>query len=306
MKKNINIGIWGSSGLLGMELIKLFSKRPKIKIVYRKTSKEVIGIIENVEIAFLALKAEQSMEIVPELLKRGIKIIDLSGAFRINNPSIFSEYYKFNHIHSNLLNKSIYGLPEKNRKKIQNAKLIANPGCYATAINLGLLPLINKGLISPKTKILIRGISGYTGAGKGVKIPKTITPYKGGREHQHIPEIEQELNIHEQLLFFPQIAPWPRGIEIIIYVNILNMTDKFKSLQTIYKQFYKKELFVRIKSKKIKIDGVIGTNFCDISLNIVNSFVIIKVVIDNLGKGGAGQAVQNFNILCGFPEKLVY
>ncbi len=298
----MKIGIWGSSGFLGTELTRALSKRQEIEITYTSTSKENTGTIEDVEVAFLALKAEQSMEVVPGLLKRGIKVIDLSGAFRIKDASIFARYYQFNHTHPDLLNMSVYGLPEKNREKIRNAQLIANPGCYATAINLGLLPLANKGLMLPTTKLLVRAISGYTGAGKEAKIPKTITPYRGGRQHQHIPEIEQELNIQGRLLFFPQVAPWPRGIEVIIYVKISIATD----IISLYKKFYKQELFVRVKSKKTEVNDVVGTNFCDIYPKTENSYAVIKVTIDNLGKGGAGQAVQNFNILCGFPEKLVY
>jgi len=298
----MKVGIWGASGFLGAELTKLFSKRPEIEIGYTVTSTKVTGIIENVEVGFLALKTEQSLEVAPKLLKRGIKVIDLSGAFRIKNVSDFAKYYKLGHTHSDLLDISVYGLPEKNRGKIRDAQLIANPGCYATAINLGLLPLLNNGLISHSTKILIKAVSGYTGAGKKIKVPKTITPYKGGRQHQHIPEVEQELDIQGQLQFFPQVAPWPRGIEIIIYVKILTATDIFD----LYKQFYKQELFVRVKSEKIEADDVIKTNFCSIFPRVVNSLAVIKIAIDNLGKGGAGQAVQNFNILCGLPENLVY
>jgi len=157
-------------------------------------------------------------------------------------------------------------------------------------------------LISPSAKILAKAISGYTGAGKGAKIPKTITPYKGGRQHQHIPEIEQELDIQGRLLFFPQVAPWPRGIRVVIYAKMLLAT----AILDFYKQFYKQELFIRVKSEKTEVDDVIGTNFCDIYPKTKNSYAVIEVAIDNLGKGGAGQAVQNFNILCGFPEKLVY
>jgi len=203
----MKIGIWGISGFLGAELTKLFSKLPETEIVYTATSRQTTGIIENVEVGFLALKAEQSMEVAPELLGRGIKVIDLSGAFRLKDVSIFEKYYQFKHGHPDLLGISVYGLPEKNREKIRNAQLIANPGCYATAINLGLLPLLNHGLI----KVLVKAVSGYTGAGKEVKVPKTITPYKSGRQHQHIPEIEQELDIQERLSFFPPNCSLAKG-----------------------------------------------------------------------------------------------
>lgn len=298
----MKIGIWGVSGFLGAELTELFSKRSEIEIVYTATSRWAIGEIEDVEVGFLALKAEQSMEVAPGLLKRGIKVIDLSGAFRIRDASDFIEYYQFEHTHLDLLNMSVYGLPEKNREKIRNAQLIANPGCYATAVNLGLLPLVRSGLVSSAGKIIVRAVSGYTGAGKGAEIPKMIMPYKGGRRHQHIPEIEQELDIQGRLTFSPQIATWPRGIEAVIYVKVPIATD----IYNLYQHFYKQELFVRVKSEKIEINDVVGTNFCDIYPKIENSRVVIRVAIDNLGKGGAGQAVQNFNILCGFLEELVY
>lgn len=298
----MNIGIWGISGFLGTELAKIFSQRPEIKIVYTVTSKKNTGNIKDVDIGFLALKSEQSMEIAPELLRRGIRVIDLSGAFRIKNISDFAKYYQLNQTQPESLDVAIYGSPEKNRDEIRNAQLVANPGCYATAVNLGLLPLLNNGLISPETRVLVRAVSGYTGAGRKVKIPKTITSYKNGRQHQHIPEIEQELNIKNRLLFFPSIAPWPRGIGVDIYVHTSIKLDVFN----LYKQFYRDELFVRIKHDKAEIDDIIGTNFCDIIPKTNGSIAVIKVVIDNLGKGGSGQAVQNFNIMCGFPEKLIY
>lgn len=300
--KVIKVGIWGASGFQGVELTKLFSRRPEIEIAYTKTSEKAKGTIEDVEVAFLALSPEQSMEIAPELLKREIKVIDLSGAFRIKNVSDFAKYYKLNHTHPDLLDIAVYGLPEKNRARIRNAKLIAVPGCYATAINFGLSPLLNNGLICASDKILVKAVSGYTGGGKYAKVPKTITSYKGGRQHQHIPEIEQELNIWGQLQFFPQVAPWPRGIEVVIYVKV----SIARGILNLYEKFYEQELFVQVRSKETKLDDVIETNFCHIYPKIVNSFAIIKITIDNLGKGGAGQAVQNFNILCGLPETLVY
>lgn len=300
--KVIKVGIWGASGFQGVELTKLFSRRPEIEIAYIKTSEKAKGTIEDVEVAFLALSPEQSMEVAPKLLKREIKVIDLSGAFRIKNVSDFAKYYKLNHTHLDLLDIAVYGLPEKNREKIRNARLIAVPGCYATAINFGLWPLVNNDLISHSDKILIKAVSGYTGAGKQAKIPKIITSYDSDRQHKHIPEIEQELDIRGQLQFFPQIAPWPRGIEVAIYIEASIATD----ILNLYEEFYKQELFVRVRPEKTEVSDVIETNFCYIYPKILHSFVIIKITIDNLGKGGAGQAVQNFNILCGLPETLVY
>jgi len=203
--------------------------------------------------------------------------------------------------HNRYLDIVVYGLPEKNRDKIRSARLVANPGCYATAVNLGLLPLSLNGLILPRTMILVRAVSGYSGAGRQAKIPNSILSYKPGRLHQHIPEIEQELKIRNQLFLFPNVASWPRGIEVSIYLKISDPPD----IIDLYKQFYQNELFVRIKDEA-KINNVIRTNFCDISPRMEKSIAIIKVAIDNIGKGGAGQAVQNFNIMCGFPEESIY
>lgn len=302
----MRIGIWGSSGFLGAELVKIFSARQDVEIVYTATSRKTTGAIKDVQIAFLALRPEQSTELAPKLLEAGIKVIDLSGGFRLKDTSLFEKYYHFSHPRPDFLERAVYGLPEKNRETILNAQLIASAGCYATGIHFGLRPLVKSGLVPPSAKILARAVSGYTGAGKKVKIPKTIKSYKGkgGREHQHIPEIEQELNLREQLLFYPEIAPWPRGIEVFIYVRLTSVID----ILNLYQQFYETEKFIRIKLKpeEIRIDDVAGTNFCDICPQIKGSYAIIKVAIDNLGKGGAGQAVQNFDIMCGFPEELVY
>jgi len=199
-----------------------------------------------------------------------------------------------------LSQKSIYGLSEKIAKN-SHRLFVANPGCYATAIELGLLPLVKNNLVSG-SKIIIRASSGYTGAGRKAKVPKTITSYKGGRQHQHIPEIEQELDIRQQLLFYPQVAPWPRGIEAVIRVKMSIEAD----ILGLYEQFYTNELFVRVKPNGVKTENVVGTNFCDIFPEANGLSATIKVVIDNIGKGGAGQAVQNFNIMFGLPEKLIY
>ena len=296
----MKIGIWGVSGFLGVELVKIFSKRPEVEVAYTVTSKEAKGTLTEVEVAFLALKAEQSLEVAPRLLDLGIRVVDLSGAFRIRNICDFDKYYNVKH-HNRYLDIVVYGLPEKNRDKIRSARLVANPGCYATAVNLGLLPLSLNGLILPRTMILVRAVSGYSGAGRQAKIPNSILSYKPGRLHQHIPEIEQELKIINQLFLFPNVASWPRGIEVSIYLKLSDSPD----IIDLYKQFYQNEAFVRIKDET-KINNVIRTNFCDISPRMEKSIAIIKVAIDNIGKGGAGQAVQNFNIMCGFSEKYIY
>ena len=196
----MNVAILGSTGYLGSELIEILSRREDVKIVYTVSSKKETGRLEDAQVAFLALPHQQSMEMVPKVLSiMEFGVIDLSGAYRLKNPLDYSDYYGWEHHHPELLKESVYGLSEKNRGAIQGAKLISNPGCYETAIILGLLPLIDQGLIVPG--IRVDAFSGYTGAGKGVEIPKTFTPYKSGRQHQHIPAIEQELNIPGEISF---------------------------------------------------------------------------------------------------------
>ena len=250
--------------------------------------------------ALLALREKESLHLVPELLSSGIKVIDLSGAYRLKNPDSYLQYYGWRHPHRELLDEAVYGLPENNREDIRQARLIANPGCYSTAINLGLRPLIRAGLISKSSKIMIKAVSGYTGGGKEARIPKNITPYKGGRQHQHIPETEQELGVENQLLFYPQVAPWPRGIQVVIRSKISTAID----IGRLYKDYYSREIFTVVKSSNIAVDDVIKTNFCYIFPRCQDSFINVKVVIDNLMKGGAGQAIQNLNIISGLPDNL--
>jgi N-acetyl-gamma-glutamyl-phosphate reductase len=291
----MKIAVFGISGFAGNELLRLLPKK-YVEVVYKKTSREEIGKLEDASVVLLALRESESLSLVPELLSVGKTVIDLSGAYRLKNPNDYLKYYDWRHPYPELLEEAVYGMPEINRDKICSARLIANPGCYPTAIILGLRPLIMEGLLAES--ILIRAVSGYTGAGKNEKIPQAITPYKSGKVHRHIPEMEQELNIKDKISFFPQIAPWPRGIEAVIRFRIpiqINLLD-------LYKTYYRKEGFIRVKSEKITIDEVLKTNYCDILPMQKDSVAIIKVTIDNLVKGAAGQAIQNLNLIAGFQE----
>lgn len=297
----LKVGIWGT-GFLGTELFWRLLGRSDIEIVYTVDSRRGNGDINAVQVAFLALGPEQSMRLAFVLLSDGKKIIDLSGAHRLRKEAFYPPFYNFTHLYPELLKEAVYGLPEINRGAIRQARLVASAGCYATGIILGLRPLAENRMISSSGLISVKAISGYTGAGKGAKIPGDIRAYKGGRQHQHVPEIEQALGLVDQLEFYPHIAPWPRGIEIIIRVRLVSSVD----MVDFYQSFYEQELFVRIKSKDVEIESVARTNFCDIYPAAEDGIATIKVVLDNLGKGGAGQAVQNFNIMCGFPEELVH
>ncbi|MEK7520072.1 MAG: N-acetyl-gamma-glutamyl-phosphate reductase [Patescibacteria group bacterium] len=298
----VKVGIWGSSGFLGTELLKLLARRDDVDIVFGATSKEAVGTMEDVQIALLAVREKEAMELAPVLLARNIRVIDLSGAHRLHNPVLYVKYYKLIHTHPEFLREAIYGLPERSREHIHHARLVANPGCYATAMNLALLPLKKIRAITPRTKVIVRAFSGFTGAGRKATIPHYIIAYAGGRVHRHIAEVEQELGLHGQIWFYPEKAPWPRGIKAVLRMKVAPSVH----LPDFYRQFYAGEPFVRIRETEVNIDDVVGTNFCDISVTTKGRYATIAAALDNLSKGGAGQAVQNLNIMCGLPEEHVY
>lgn len=302
----INVAILGITGYLGAELKELLSLRDDVKIIYAASryfgKKEEISELKKAQAVFLAWPHRESMEKVPEILELVDSVIDLSGAYRLKDSSQYPIYYDWKHRFPLLLEKAVYGLPEKKRGVITAATLVANPGCYETAMILGLMPFRIEGLIL-SGEIEVKAVSGYTGAGKEADIPRVITPYKGGRQHQHIPAVEQELNIPGKILFYPNIAPFPRGILAIISVNLKNELTQ-KQVYDLYGYFYNKpfkEPFIRIK-QKINLNKVIQTNFCDIAVRVKGSLVRIVVALDNLGKGGSSQAIQNFNIMYDLPE----
>lgn len=293
----MKVAILGNTGYLGQEVESLLSSREDIEIVYTASSKSSEGKLENAEIAILVLPHQRSMEMVPRILPQmEFGIIDLSGAYRLKNPGLYPKYYGWEHQHPSLLESALYGLPEKNRESIKEAKLIASPGCYETAVILALMPLVSYGL----SAVRVDALSGFTGAGKGARIPTVPTPYKSGRRHQHIPAIEQELGIPGKITFFPKIASFPRGILVDIYVK-LDKKPSPTELNDSYTSFYDNEPFVRVKST-VNLNDVTKTNFCDITYRLMASWVEISIVIDNLGKGGSRQAIQILNIKMGLPE----
>jgi N-acetyl-gamma-glutamyl-phosphate reductase len=299
----MKVGIWGVGGYSGEELCRLLAKNNFYEVVFTAGTSKQSGYPDEVEAAFLALPHEVSMRLVPGLLKKGVKVVDLSGAFRFKDPAIYDRWYGFHHEFPELLGEAVYGLPELNREKIKRASLIANPGCYATAINLALLPLSEKGLLKGLKRIEIKAVSGYSGGGRKAVAPLDITPYKcgqDGREHQHVPEIEMVLGLSEQVHFFPKVAPRLRGIEVSIK---LGLPPSF--VEESYRNRYWWEKFIKICSMGcLDVKEAEGTNYCYLAAG-GSKEVEIGAVIDNLGKGAAGQAIQNMNLMCGCPEQLV-
>lgn len=256
------------------------------------------------------------MSLVPLLLKKEKRVIDLSADYRIKDKDIYKKWYFEIHKSPDLLKDAVYGLSELNREKIRNARLIANPGCYSTSIILSLAPIMKSGLIASDS-IIIDSKSGISGAGRKLDLsfhfPEAYNGVRGYKptSHRHIPEIEQELSLlaksSVKISFVPHIVPMNRGILSTIYVKANKSTDT-DELIDIYKGYYKNESFVRIleRGKLPDTHHVIGSNFCDIGLEVDdrnNRFIILSA-IDNLVKGASGQAVQNMNIMYNLKEDL--
>lgn len=340
----IKAAILGGSGYTGFELLRILGNHPaaQVKTITSRQYKgckvkEVfpgLSSISNLtfedpanfrafskaDIVFSALPHHASMEIAPDILKNGKRVIDLSADFRFKDAKVYEAWYE-KHIVKGLLKKAIYGLPELYREKIKHADLVANPGCYPTGAILGLAPAIEAGIIDTNT-IIIDSKSGVSGAGRTTSLDTSFAEvnegfkaYKVG-EHRHMPEIEQELSLIAgrdiKVTFVPHLLPVNRGILSTIYAKLKTQNLKVKSQKEwvfdTYKKYYKGEFFVRIMPEGTfpNISQVKGSNFCDIGLKLDERTgrLIIITAIDNLVKGASGQAVQNMNIMFGFPETL--
>jgi len=335
----LRVAIIGASGYTGQELVRILLRHPKTEIT-ALTSRKYSGIrisdlfpvfagetgLEFIEpsteivcdlsdFVFSALPHKVAMDMVPQILERGKKVIDLSADFRFNKHEIYEKWY-CEHICPDLLKESVYGLPELYREQIRKATLVANPGCYPTSIILGLLPLLKNDIVNLKS-IVADSKSGVSGAGRTVavehlfcEVDEGFKAYKIG-QHRHTPEIEQELSLiaEEEVVisFTPHLIPVNRGMLSTIYSKAVKDIST-SELTTMYTDFYKEERFVRIcpEGSFPDISYVKGSNFCDIGIKYDprTKRIIVISTIDNLVKGASGQAVQNLNLLCGFPETL--
>ncbi len=329
----IKVCIAGASGYTGLELLRILSIYRDIKIV-QITSRQYAGkalkevfpffikspfsdlifdydINENIaDFYFLALPHEASLEKVKILLSNNKKVIDLSGAYRIKNPTKYPEYYGFEHKYVSLLETAVYGLPEIFRDKIKKANLVANPGCYPTATLLGIYPVLKEDFLVDNT-IIVNALSGISGAGRNPKqqfhYPEAFgdvyayNPLK----HRHTPEMEDIIyRVYQKQInikFVPHIVPISRGMlsNISFRTNLSN-----KDFTELYRLEYRYEPFIRVLDEPPHVKNVIGTNYCDIYVNVDErtGYATVISVIDNLGKGASSQAVQNFNIMAGFEE----
>lgn len=333
------VGIIGASGYAGAELARILCNHPEVELsvatsrqyegvplseVFPNLRGKVDIICENPEpqdlankadIFFAAVPHKTAMDLVPILLDAGKKVIDLSADFRLRDVATYEDWY-VPHSSSHLLAEAVYGLPELYRKSIENARIIANPGCYPTSIILALAPLLKAGIIAPET-IIADSKSGTTGAGRSAQtgtlfceVHDGFRPYKVGRAHRHTPEIEQELSALSgadiKISFTPHLLPISRGILSTVYAS-LSQEITTSDVQKLYDDQYKDEPFIRLLKEDTfpATQYVRGSNFCDISFKIdqTTKRIIVMSAIDNVVKGAAGQAVQNLNIMCGFPEE---
>ena len=330
----INILVAGSTGYIGIQLINLLVKHNKVNIKYlcgnTSVGKEIFffdkklkkfklpkiirfnkKLLKDIDVVFTALPNGEAQSISKHLLKKNI-LIDLAADFRLKNPLIYKTWYKQKHNAPNLIKNSIYSLPELTGKKIKKFKIIGCPGCYPTSILIPIIPLIKKDLIRKKN-IIIDSKSGYSGAGRGVhkkyknkNLYESLSAYGIGF-HRHNPEIEQIIKENTkdkfEFTFTPHLSPMFRGILSTIYVDL----NKGKTVNNLYNEldkFYKKSFFVKVAkiNSYISTNDVINTNNCKISVckSKYHNKAIILSSLDNLIKGGAGQAIQNMNIIYNF------
>jgi N-acetyl-gamma-glutamyl-phosphate reductase len=334
----MKVSIIGTTGYGGGELFRLLHHHPLFSIQSVHTTRDEIPLYEEFphlngitslklehidareiakhsDIVFIAAPSGVSSKLVPAFFGTGIQIIDLSGDLRLTDGEMYRKWYKHEPVESSLLDKAVYGLSEWNKEKIIDARLISNPGCYPTATLLGLAPVVKEGLID-QDMIIIDAKSGASGAGRSVsksllfsEINENFRIYKVN-EHQHIPEIEQQLTLWNAgvspITFNTHLLPITRGIMATIYVKLTENINTDRLIE-LYNEQYLNSPFVRIKKKGNfpSVKEVSGSNYCDIGLHVDERTgrVTIVSVIDNLMKGAAGQAVQNANLMNGLDEK---
>ncbi len=331
----IKVGIIGATGYTGSELLRLLVRHPQAQIeaVTSRTEqgKAVADLfphlrgyidldftdpgrapLQGCDVVFFATPNGTAMKEAGSLLAKGIKIIDLSADFRLRDATAWSKWYGETHVAPELLQQAVYGLPELNRESIQKTSLVANPGCYPTSIILALLPVLEAGCIDPGS-IIADAKSGVSGAGRKASITHLYSEASesfkayGASGHRHYPEISQVLgNIAKApvgLTFVPHLVPMIRGIHATVYVRLKDPTF---DLQGLYTKRYRAEPFVDVMPEGAHPDTrtVRGNNMCRIALHkpATGDTAVILSVIDNLVKGAAGQAIQNMNLMIGFPE----
>ena len=329
-QNKIRVGIFGGSGYGGSELLRILLFHPNVEVVFVTANEQAgkpIGEVhrnlhgltqlnfiatpeklDGLDCVFLALPHGQAMDVVPRL-PADVKAIDLSGDFRLRDQSVFEKHYKLQHSAMHAQSDFVYGLTETNREAVRNARLIANPGCFATATLLGLAPLVANHLLSGR--VVVDAKTGSSGSGAKAAAnthhPQRMTSFYAYKPftHQHVPEIEQELahigDWTNELVFMTHSLPVARGIFASIYAEA-NREVNENELRNIYAAYYRDSFFVRLVNGSPDINWVKTTNFCDLGFAARGRQVVVFSAIDNLVKGAAGQAVQNMNLMFGLEE----
>lgn len=338
----MKVGLIGATGYTGLELLRLLAQHPSRPEVTVITSRQESGrhlasvfpslsgianydqlvfeapeaseLAGRADIFFLAAPHGAAMGLAPDLLKGGARMIDLSADFRLREADVFSEWYQ-PHTAASLLTEAVYGLPELYAPQIRPARLVANPGCYPTSVILGLAPFLKTGFLAADRPIIVDSCSGVSGAGRGAALGSSFCEVQDSFKaykvvgHRHTPEIEQELSALAgrdlTVAFTPHLVPMNRGILSTIYAAPENDVTA-EGLREVYLDFYAHAPFVRVRPLGFEpqTSEVRGTNFCDISLFYDRRSGLVKIVsiIDNLCRGASGQAMVNFNLMCGLPE----
>jgi N-acetyl-gamma-glutamyl-phosphate reductase len=331
----IKVGVFGASGYTGLETVRLISQHPVARLVFA-TSESAVGKslsdiypvtwdrplisaaeapLAQVDVVFCCLPHAASMPTVVAAREAGVRVIDLSADFRLADVDLYQTWYRVPHEAPRLLKEAVYGLTELNWSQICETDLLANPGCYPTSILLALVPLLQLNLLDTVAPIIADSKSGVSGAGRKatlkthfVEVNENLSPYNIGRQHRHLAEMAQIIDTlggdGDQLIFSPHLVPISRGMLSTIYVSLTEDVSA-TTVREIFIDRYSAAPFVHIlpAGQLATMAHTQRTNFCAISLTSVNPRqVILCSSIDNLGKGAAGQALQNFNLMFGLEE----
>ena len=333
----ITVGIVGGTGYTGVELLRLLALHPGVEVALITSRSEAGRPVAELfpslrghcdlafedpddqrlagcDLVFFATPNAVAMDSVAHLLEQGVKVVDLSADFRLQDREVWEHWYGTAHTAPDLIREAVYGLPEINREQIRGSRLVANPGCYATTIQLGFLPMIEAGVVDP-SRLIADGKSGASGGGRqarmGMLLGEAGESFRAyaASGHRHGPEIEQGLRMMQarsapQVTFVPHLVPMVRGIEATLYAEI---TDEAADFQAIYEDRFRDEPFVDVMpwGALPETRSVRGENTCRMALHRQpgQNRIIVSSVTDNLVKGAAGQAIQNMNLMCGFDER---
>lgn len=332
--KKIKAGIINVTGYAGVELARILWQHPDVELASvtgRSAAGKKLGEVfphlfstsltitaeleDKVDVVFSSMTHKASAEVIIPLLHKGIKVVDMSADFRLKEESAYPRWYDFDHPAPELLKKAVFGLPELHRTLIKDAELVANPGCYPTSAILALAPLVKAGLVEPD--LIVDSKSGTSGAGRTLTLPThfaeasdNVRPY-GLSGHRHLPEIWQELEALEPqkavlVTFIPHVVPMTRGIVSTCYAKAKKgkLSGGKEELDAVFGDFYRREPFTKVMQACPETKHTSGSNLCLLYpvIHEKTGRIVVISCIDNLVKGAAGQAVQNMNIMFGFPE----